>query len=466
FQSANQQQPVLANTALNLRGLTKEELNTLRRFRFVPFQASSQIGASSGSGLPPAADSPEDGAQRLAEEIPLTAIVTDGSGTNVNGGDTSQAAGASQLPHIPLPQPQAATLSANGAIDVTNGGEGPSVVVMRPTAAKSNSDQTDDLNDSGDDDDDDDDDDDFDHEPQAGDATVPEEPLPAGASPKCAICFRSYRPGQLVRELACGHCFHSRCVDPWLATPDVIRAADAATRYSHVPLPERGGEHVAHRTCPLCVREAVRPEDRAPEADAAEAAARADDELLRRVLEESRAEEARRRQQQPRPRRTAWRGASRRDPADAVGGEPVPAPAVGSRIFRWRRRVAAAEAGADGNGGAEAARGGLFGRAVSMRGTRGRGRRTSGGVVGDADAPTAGTQVAVVAEAAPAVARRGAAPIDVEANVDEDDPDADAAAGSMPRPTEASDGAGHDDGDGGEDGAPASPRPRGGVVRL
>ncbi|KAI8847816.1 hypothetical protein BC829DRAFT_233829 [Chytridium lagenaria] len=71
-----------------------------------------------------------------------------------------------------------------------------------------------------------------------------EEPLPPGAATNCAICFSDFEPGDRIRELACHHIFHVDCVDPWL-----IAASEDA---------------VAHRTCPLCVREAILPEFRDP----------------------------------------------------------------------------------------------------------------------------------------------------------------------------------------------------------
>jgi len=32
----------------------------------------------------------------------------------------------------------------------------------------------------------------------------------------CSICLCSYSEGQEIRKLACGHCFHRCCLDPWL----------------------------------------------------------------------------------------------------------------------------------------------------------------------------------------------------------------------------------------------------------
>ncbi|KAJ3128932.1 Replication factor A protein 1 [Nowakowskiella sp. JEL0407] len=59
----------------------------------------------------------------------------------------------------------------------------------------------------------------------------------------CVICFETYKYGERLRQLACGHVFHKDCIDGWLS-------GDPQTGF--------GG----HRTCPLCVQEAVRPEDR------------------------------------------------------------------------------------------------------------------------------------------------------------------------------------------------------------
>ncbi|KAJ3166009.1 hypothetical protein HDU87_002349 [Geranomyces variabilis] len=64
-------------------------------------------------------------------------------------------------------------------------------------------------------------------------------PTMASSGLECAICVEEYRPGDHLRELVCGHCFHKDCVDNWL-------------------LPDRVAESKGHRTCPLCVRLAVR----------------------------------------------------------------------------------------------------------------------------------------------------------------------------------------------------------------
>jgi len=37
-----------------------------------------------------------------------------------------------------------------------------------------------------------------------------------GGDLECSICFGSYREGEDIRKLSCGHHFHQRCVDVWL----------------------------------------------------------------------------------------------------------------------------------------------------------------------------------------------------------------------------------------------------------
>ncbi|KAJ1558273.1 E3 ubiquitin-protein ligase rnf13, partial [Nowakowskiella sp. JEL0078] len=59
----------------------------------------------------------------------------------------------------------------------------------------------------------------------------------------CVVCFEAYENGDRLRELACSHVFHKDCIDEWLRGD-----------------PETGAG--GHRTCPLCVQEAIRPEDR------------------------------------------------------------------------------------------------------------------------------------------------------------------------------------------------------------
>ena len=40
--------------------------------------------------------------------------------------------------------------------------------------------------------------------------------LRLGADQCCAICLEPYSPECVLRQLPCGHCFHTRCVDEWL----------------------------------------------------------------------------------------------------------------------------------------------------------------------------------------------------------------------------------------------------------
>ncbi|KAJ3205089.1 hypothetical protein HDU67_009102, partial [Dinochytrium kinnereticum] len=109
----------------------------------------------------------------------------------------------------------------------------------------------------------------------------PEEPLPPGAPTTCAICFSDFEQGDRIRELACHHIFHSSCVDPWLIAPEEDTTA------------------AAHRTCPLCVREAILPEFRDPLVEQAMREAAEEEAILAPIMEQSRreAEEARRRRE-------------------------------------------------------------------------------------------------------------------------------------------------------------------------
>ncbi|RKO93394.1 hypothetical protein BDK51DRAFT_29342 [Blyttiomyces helicus] len=88
----------------------------------------------------------------------------------------------------------------------------------------------------------------------------------ASSSRTCSICVEDYLQGDRLRELNCGHRFHKVCVDPWLLPP---------------PLPDGRPGRRGHRTCPLCVCEAVAESDRDPELG--KAAKRAREEELRRI---------------------------------------------------------------------------------------------------------------------------------------------------------------------------------------
>ncbi|KAJ3097037.1 E3 ubiquitin-protein ligase rnf13 [Phlyctochytrium planicorne] len=101
---------------------------------------------------------------------------------------------------------------------------------------------------------------------------LPSQPLPPGASTTCAICFNDFEEGDVIRELACRHIFHTSCIDPWLIAP----SDDPNT--------------AGHRTCPLCVQEAILPEFRDPLVEQAMKEAAEEDALMATALERSRAE--------------------------------------------------------------------------------------------------------------------------------------------------------------------------------
>ena len=62
---------------------------------------------------------------------------------------------------------------------------------------------------------------------------------PAYPSPDCPICLTSFKPGDEIRELPCGHVFRRACIDDWLMNKG--RA------------PAKAGEAVRGlATCPLC----------------------------------------------------------------------------------------------------------------------------------------------------------------------------------------------------------------------
>ncbi|KAI8828601.1 hypothetical protein BJ741DRAFT_625799 [Chytriomyces cf. hyalinus JEL632] len=105
-----------------------------------------------------------------------------------------------------------------------------------------------------------------------------ESDLPEGASTNCAICFCDFEPGDVIRELACLHIFHSDCIDPWLIVPEADPATQATSSTSTSP-PK------AHRTCPLCVREAILPEFRDPAVEQAMELQKKEDAEMARLLE-------------------------------------------------------------------------------------------------------------------------------------------------------------------------------------
>ncbi|KAJ3051777.1 hypothetical protein HK097_007218 [Rhizophlyctis rosea] len=119
-----------------------------------------------------------------------------------------------------------------------------------------------------------------------GRPSSPSTPAPTPTSPAtkqsvnssahtCSICFCDYEAGERLRELACGHRFHKECIDPWL-------------------LPDKAKKERGHRTCPLCVKEAIKPEDRDPKWVKLQKRREAEERRLRpqmdRALQESREE--------------------------------------------------------------------------------------------------------------------------------------------------------------------------------
>ncbi|KRY77900.1 Ubiquitin-conjugating enzyme E2 K [Trichinella pseudospiralis] len=64
----------------------------------------------------------------------------------------------------------------------------------------------------------------------------------------CAICLESYKDGQILRVIACGHEFHKKCVDPWL---------------------------LLNRTCPLCMYNVILERHVSPEPETGSSSSRA-----------------------------------------------------------------------------------------------------------------------------------------------------------------------------------------------
>jgi hypothetical protein len=61
--------------------------------------------------------------------------------------------------------------------------------------------------------------------------------------PTCAICLEAFTDGCELRNLACHHCFHKKCVDMWLSG-------------------QHSDESVRTATCPTCRQDAVTPHPR------------------------------------------------------------------------------------------------------------------------------------------------------------------------------------------------------------
>jgi len=68
------------------------------------------------------------------------------------------------------------------------------------------------------------------------DAAVP-------SNTSCAVCLSEYKEGDVLRDLPCGHQFHRRCADQWLARskrcPLCMRAIDEVDRKSGFPCRRR-----------------------------------------------------------------------------------------------------------------------------------------------------------------------------------------------------------------------------------
>jgi len=62
--------------------------------------------------------------------------------------------------------------------------------------------------------------------------------------PTCAVCLEDFEPGDLLRELPCGHRYHTDCIDPWLTEKS--------------------------SACPMCKADFYRPVEVKEEAESAE----------------------------------------------------------------------------------------------------------------------------------------------------------------------------------------------------
>lgn len=71
---------------------------------------------------------------------------------------------------------------------------------------------------------------------------VSAEALAGNAGQSCAVCLSEYREAEFQRVLPCGHCFHQRCGDQWLA------------RSKRCPLCMRAIHVGKHSRCCICMR--------------------------------------------------------------------------------------------------------------------------------------------------------------------------------------------------------------------
>ncbi|KAJ3083379.1 hypothetical protein HDU99_010359 [Rhizoclosmatium hyalinum] len=160
---------------------------------------------------------------------------------------------------------------------------------------------------------------------------ITEADLPSGAATNCAICFCDFESGDVIRELACLHIFHVDCIDPWL-----IIQGPASSKENGRPSPPK-----AHRTCPLCVREAILPEFRDKDVELAMELQKKEEEEMAKVLERLKKEaeeeqlliERRRKREEERSKRRAKNGlgsllgrgrSHTADPSNAVAPESKP----------------------------------------------------------------------------------------------------------------------------------------------
>ncbi|KAI9326653.1 hypothetical protein DFJ73DRAFT_907018 [Zopfochytrium polystomum] len=198
----------------------------------------------------------------------------------------------------------------------------------------------------------------------AGSAAL--QPLPADVdNHQCAICYDDYAPGDRVRRLACGHCFHANCVDAWLVAPGQL-AAPTPTPPSPTTAPPPAAAPAAlspdfrpRRTCPMCVQPAVAadgppPSRRTPRTREIHTMSQEWAALLDEVSADEAAGSAARVRRARRRRARAERAAARARAAAERAGRGVEAAeeAVRAAVAEEEREERAAGGGDHRNGGA------------------------------------------------------------------------------------------------------------------